>query len=143
MYRGSRLAASFFLLLTGGAATAFALGVLPAASGQSRVLVAAAVAFGLAHFVALFGLGRGRAWARTLTVTIAEAGGGLAIAAAFAVVLGGSTFGASTDRATVFGVALWTAAMYALVGISAGRIELAGWARRSHWWPTPLLRVGA
>jgi hypothetical protein len=33
--------------------------------------------------------------------------------------------------------------MYLLVGLGAGRIRFAGWRRRSQWWPTPLLRVGA
>ena len=143
MYRGSRLAASFLLFLTGSAVTAIGFGVAPSAGGLAPILVTLIAVFGIAHFVALFGIAGGRAWGRTLAVTIAEAGGGLSIAAAFAALLGGGPFGASVDRATIVGLALWMTAMYALVGVSAGRIELAGWAHRSHWWPTPLLRVGA
>jgi hypothetical protein len=141
MYRGSRLAATFLLFLTGAPATAIALGVLPGAIGSSGawVVVPLALAFAIAHFVALVGVARGRAWGRTLAVTLAEAGGGLVIAAAFAALLGAS----DGSRGTLVGLALWTTAMYALVGISAGRIRLTGWARRSAWWPTPLLRVGA
>lgn len=141
MYRGSRLAATFLLFLTGAPATAIALGVLPGAlgSGGAWVVVPLALAFAIAHFVALVGVARGRAWGRTLAVTLAEAGGGLAIAAAFAALLGAS----DGSRGTLVGLALWTTAMYTLVGISAGRIRLTGWARRSAWWPTPLLRVGA
>jgi hypothetical protein len=41
------------------------------------------------------------------------------------------------------GLAAWSLAMYLLLGISAGRIRFEGWQRRSAWWPTPLLRVGA
>jgi hypothetical protein len=145
MYRGSRLAASFLLLLTGAPAAALAFGVLPGATGAGAawVLVPLAVAFAVAHFVALVGVARGRSWGRTLAVSLAEAGGGLSFAAALAVLLGAGLFGAAADRATVFGLAAWMTAMYALLGISAGRIQLVGWSRRSQWWPTPLLRVAA
>jgi hypothetical protein len=141
MYRGSRLAATFLLLLTGAPAVAASLAVLPGVvgSGGPWILVPLALAFGIAHFVALAGVARGRAWGRTLAVSLAEAGGGLSIAAAFAVLLGAG----DGARATLFGLAVWTTAMYALLGISAGRIRLTGWARRSAWWPNPLLRVGA
>lgn len=142
MYRGSRLAATFLLLLTGAAAAAISLAVLPGVVGVGGawVLVPLALAFAIAHFAALLGLARGRAWGRTLAVSVAEAGGGLSIAAAFAVLLGPVDGGA---RTTLFGLALWATAVYALLGVSAGRIRLTGWARRSAWWPNPLLRVGA
>jgi hypothetical protein len=145
MYRGSRLAAMFLLLLTGAPMAAIGLGLLPGAiaPGSGWVLVPLAVAFAVAHFVALVGIARGRAWARTLAISVAEFGGGLSIAAAVAVLLGASLFGAAEAMATVFGLAAWMTTMYALVGITAGRIQLAGWARRSHWWPNPLLRAPA
>jgi hypothetical protein len=145
MYRGSRLLASFFLLLTGASMLAIGLGVLPGliGPGSGWVLVALTVAFAVVHFVALVGMARGRSWGRTLAVGIAEFGGGLAIAAVFALALGANLFGTADGRATVFGLAAWTTAMYALLGIMAGRIRFTGWARRSQWWPTPLLRVGA
>ena len=53
MYRGSRLAASFLLFLTGSAATAIALGVAPAAVGGAWPLALLVIVFGIAHFVAL------------------------------------------------------------------------------------------
>lgn len=145
MYRGSRLVASFLLILTGAPMTALALGVLPGATfpGGAWVVVPLAVAFGVAHFVALGGMVVGRAWGRTLAVGLAEAGGGISIAAAIAVLLGADPLGAAGGPETGLGLAAWMTAMYALLGISAGRIRLTGWARRSRWWPTPLLRVAA
>lgn len=151
MYRGSRLAASFLLVLTGSAVSAFGLGVLPRAIGAGGpwILVPVVVAFGIAHFVALAGIVRGRAWARDGAVSIAEAGGGIAIAALVAVLMGADPFSATsslpaaTARANGVGLLAWTLAMYALLGLSAGRIRFAGWRRRSQWWPSPLLRVGA
>ena len=139
MYRGSRLVASFLLFLTGSAVTAFGLGVLPAAIGPGGawILVPLVVAYGIAHFVALAGIARGRAWGRELAVSIAEAGGGIAIAGLFAILLGADPFSVGA------GLLAWNVAMYALLGLSAGRITFAGWRRRSNWWPSPLLRVGA
>lgn len=151
MYRGSRLAASFLLFLTGSAVTAFGLGGLPRSIGPGGawVLVPIVVAAGIAHFVALVGIARARPWARELAVTIAEVGGGIAIAGLVAVLLGADPFSATsplpaaTARANGIGLLLWTTAMYTLLGLNAGRIRFAGWRRRSAWWPTPLLRVGA
>ena len=141
MYRGSRLAASFLLFLSGSAVTALGLTVLPptiAARGP-WILVPLVVAFGIAHFVALAGIVRGRRWGRELAVSIAEAGGGLSIAALVAMLLGGDSAG----RATGLGFAVWTIAVYLLLGLSSGRIQLTGWRRRSSWWPAPLLREAA
>ena len=72
MYRGSRLAASFLLFLTGSAATAIAFGVAPAAVGGAWPLALLVIVFGIAHFVALFGIARGREWGRRLAITIAR-----------------------------------------------------------------------
>jgi hypothetical protein len=149
MYRGSRLAASFLLVLTGSAATAAGLGVVPGLVGPNAWPIAAlAVAFGIAHFVALFGLARAREWGRTLAVTIAEIGGGLSFAGLFAIALGANPFAGSAlpaQQAVANGTGLvaWSLAMYLLLGISAGRVRFQGWSRRSAWWPTPLLGVGA
>ena len=147
MYRGSRLAASFLLFLTGSAATAVGLGVAPTAVDAAWPLAALAVTFGIAHFVAIDGIYRAREWGQTLAVTIAQIGGGLSFAALVAIVMGASAFGsaalpAQAAAAKGAGLALWTLAMYLLLGISAGRIRFAG-IRRSAWWPNPLLRVGA
>ena len=139
MYRGSRLAASFLFLLTGAPVAVLALGVLPGrVSGSAWVLVPVGVAFAVSHLVALIGLARGAAWARTLGVTIAEAGGGISFAAVIAVALGADVGTAEASQATSAALFGWFTAMYALLGVSVGRIQLTGWARRSYWWPTPL-----
>jgi hypothetical protein len=148
MYRGSRLAASFLLFLTGSAVTAVGFGVAPTAGGVAPILVALIATFGVAHFVALFGIVRAREWGRTLAVTIAEIGGGISFAGLVAIALGAHPFATSTmsaaqAQANGTGLVAWTLAMYLLLGISAGRIRFDGWRRRSAWWPTPLLRVGA
>jgi hypothetical protein len=141
MYRGSRLAASFLLVLTGSAATAIGFGVAPAAVGGAWPLALLVIVFGIAHFVALFGIARGREWGRQLAVTIAEIGGGVSFAGLVAIALGANPFGGSVGTGT--GLVAWTLAMYLLLGISAGRVRFQGWQRRSAWWPTPLLRVAA
>jgi hypothetical protein len=148
MYRGSRLAASFLLFLTGSVATAIGFGVAPSGAGLAPLLLVLIAAFGIAHFVALFGIARGREWGRTLAVTIAEIGGGIAFAGLVAIALGANPFANSTlpaaqAHANGTGLVAWTLAMYLLLGVSAGRIRFEGWRRRSAWWPTPLLRVGA
>jgi hypothetical protein len=150
MYRGSRLAASFLLFLTGTAVLAVAALVLPDAVTPDGIwaVIPLAFAFGIAHLVALVGLVRGQAWARDLAVSIAEGGGGIAIAAAVAVAMGAKLPSASgalsaADRSGAVGLLLWFVGLYALLGLSAGRVRFAGWRRRSLWWPTPLLRIGA
>jgi len=149
MYRGSRLAASFLLFLTGSAATAIGLGVVPALVGPNGwPLAAIAITFAIAHFVALFGIARAREWGRTLALMISEIGGGASFAALVAIALGanpfaGSSLPAQQAIANGTGLVAWSLAMYLLLGISAGRIRFAGWSRRSAWWPTPLLRVAA
>ncbi|HET9614524.1 MAG TPA: hypothetical protein VFP22_06905 [Candidatus Limnocylindrales bacterium] len=124
MFRGSRLAASFLLVLTGLGVTALALFVVPPAVGRGLAwwLVPATIAAALLHFVALSGLFRGRDWGRNLAVLIAELGGGIALVGVVAVVTGDRPFG--EDSATGLGLVAWTAAMYALLGISAGRIPV-------------------
>ena len=146
MYRGSRLAASFLLFLTGSAVTAIGFGVGPSAGGLAPILVTLIAVFGIAHFVALYGLARGREWGRQLAVTIAEIGGGLSFAGIVAIALGAHPFSSAAvaaAQANSIGLAAWSLAMYLLLGITAGRIRFDGWQRRSAWWPTPLLRVGA
>src|SRR6476660_7617425 len=88
MYRGSRLAASFLLFLTGSAATAIGFGVVPQAVGSAWYLALIVAVFGIAHFVALFGIARAREWGRTLAVTIAQVGGGVSFAGLVAIALG-------------------------------------------------------
>src|SRR5207253_285713 len=122
MYRGSRLAASFLLVLTGFAASAAALFVVPNAG--SGVLVAAALVFAVGHWAALVGVYRGRDWGRNLAVFVAELGGGLAILGAVALLTGARPFGA--DAAAGPGLVAWSAAVYAVLGIGAGRVPVIG-----------------
>ena len=124
MFRGSRLAASFLLFLTGLIATATALFVVPPAVGRSVGwwLVPIAITGAILHFVALVGVARGRDWGRNLGVFIAELGGGIAFLGAIALLVGARPFGA--DSATGLGLVAWTVAMYALLGIAAGRVPV-------------------
>jgi len=124
MYRGSRLAASFLLTLTGLAATAGALFVVPPAfgDGAGRWLIPASIVFAVGHFAALVGVYRGRDWGRNLAVFIAEFGGGLAILGAIALLTGARPFGA--DAAAGPGLIAWTGGIYALLGIAAGRVPV-------------------
>ena len=124
MYRGSRLAASFLLVLTGFAASAIALFVVPPAlgAGGGRWLIPVAILFTVGHWAALVGVARGRDWGRNLAVFVAELGGGLAILAAVALVTGARPFG--TDPAAGPGLVAWGGAVYALPGIAAGRVPV-------------------
>ena len=124
MYRGSRLAASFLLVLTGFGVLAIALFTLPAAVGHGAAwwVVPVGITAGLLHFAALVGVSRGRAWGRSLAVLIAEVGGGIAILGAVALLTGAHPFGASS--ATGVGLLVWSLGVYALLGIAAGRIPV-------------------
>ena len=124
MYRGSRLAASFLLLTTGFAALAIALFVAPsiAGDGSGRLLIPVGLAFAIAHFVALAGISTRRDWGRNLGVFVAEIGGGIAILAGVALVVGAHPFGPNTTAGP--GLVAWTAAVYALLGIAAGRVPV-------------------
>jgi hypothetical protein len=124
MYRGSRFAASFLLVTTGLAATAAALFVVPPAvsRGVAWWLVPAGIAGAVLHFIALAGIARRRDWGRNLAVFVAELGGGFAFVGAIAIVVGARPFGA--DTGTGLGLMAWTAAMYVLLGIAAGRVPV-------------------
>jgi len=124
MYRGSRLAASVLLVLTGLTALAAALFVVPGAVGDTggRWLTPVVLLLAILHFVALVGIYRGRDWGRNLAVFIAELGGGIAILGAIALLTGARPFGA--DSGSGLGLIAWTAGVYALLGISAGRIPV-------------------
>jgi hypothetical protein len=124
MYRGSRLAASFLLVLTGFAVLAIALFTLPSAVGHGAAwwIVPLGMTAGTLHFAALVGIYRGRDWGRSLAVFIAELGGGIAILGAVALLTGARPFG--TGSATGVGLLLWGLAIYALLGIAAGRIPV-------------------
>jgi hypothetical protein len=126
MYRGSRLAASFLLVLTGFAAGAVALFVVPPAvtGGGRGWLIPLTVAFAIGHGAALVGVVRGRDWGRNLAVFIAEIGGGLAILGAIGLLTGARPFGADTSAGP--GLVAWGAVVYGLLGIAAGRVPVVG-----------------
>ena len=122
MYRGSRLAASFLLAVTGLAALAIALFALPAGQAGGRLLVPFGVAFAIAHFVAIGGVALGRDWGRNLAVFVAEIGGGIAILGAVSLIVGSNSFGLRGPAGP--GLVAWAAAIYALLGIAAGRVPV-------------------
>ena len=124
MYRGSRLAASFLLVLTGLAVSAIALFVIPPAVPATGApwLAAVGILVAVLHFAALAGVARGRDWGRDLAVFVAEIGGGIAILGAVALLTGAKPFG--TDTGTGVGLILWAAGLYALLGIAAGRVPV-------------------
>jgi peptidoglycan/LPS O-acetylase OafA/YrhL len=124
MYRGSRLAASFLLVLTGFAASAAALFVIPGAvgDGAGRWWIPVAILFAIGHWAALVGVARNRDWGRNLAVFVAELGGGLAVVAGVAILTGARPFG--PDAAAGPGLVAWTAAVYAVLGIAAGRVPV-------------------
>jgi len=124
MYRGSRLAASLLLVLTGLVATAVALFIVPPAvsRGAAWLLVPVAIVGATLHFIALVGLARGGDWGRGLAVLVAEIGGGVAILGGVAMAIGSKPFGA--DATTGLGLLAWTAATYAVLGIAAGRVPV-------------------
>jgi peptidoglycan/LPS O-acetylase OafA/YrhL len=124
MYRGSRLAASFLLVLTGLAASAMTLFVVPSAvdDGAARWAVPVAILFAIGHWAALAGVARGRDWGRNLAVLIGELGGGLAILGGVALLVGAGTSGSSVADGP--GLVAWTAAVYTLLAIAAGRVPV-------------------
>jgi hypothetical protein len=124
MYRGSRLAAAFLLVLTGLASGATALFVVPRGvdHGLAWPVVPLAILGAVLHFVALVGLARGRDWGRNLAVFIAELGGGIAVLGAVTILTGARPFGGDTGSG--LGLIVWTAGVYALLGIAAGRVPV-------------------
>lgn len=124
MYRGSRLAASILLVLTGVTALVTALFIVPPAVGDTggRWLTLVVLTLAILHFVALVGIYRARDWGRNLAVFIAELGGGIAILGAISLLTGARPFGADTSAG--LGLIAWTAGVYALLGIAAGRIPV-------------------
>jgi hypothetical protein len=79
--RGTRGFAAVVLFLTGMIVSAVTLFVLPSAAiapGVLTILIPLAIAFSIAHFVAMYGLIRRRAWSVPLTLYVLAVGLGLA-----------------------------------------------------------------
>jgi hypothetical protein len=111
--RGTRAFAAFVIGLAGSAVTAVGIAVLPGA-GLDRLavswLVPLAVAFGVAHFVAAYGLIAGRRWSAGLTGYLAAIGIGVAVYGLLATLTGLDAFAATSalpaDRARADGLGL-------------------------------------
>ncbi len=126
--RGTRGFAAFVVGLAGCIVSAVGVAVLPASNLDPLPLswlVLLATAFGIAHFVAVYGLLAGRAWSGRLTGYLAAIGIGVAVYGLLATLTGLDPFASSTlpvDRARADGlgllvwvIGLWlVAARYAL-----------------------------
>jgi hypothetical protein len=130
--RGTRGFAAIVTLLAGAVVLAAGTIAAPQAALDPAYvswIVVAAVAFGLAHVVAAYGLLRRRAWSGTLVGYLAMIGIGIAIYGLLLTLTGADPFGATSqlpsDRAWAEGVGLlvwmigvWlVAARYALKGV--------------------------
>ena len=150
--RGTRGFAAIVTLLAGAVVLGAGTIAAPRAALDPAFvswIVLAAVAFGVAHVVAAYGLIRRRAWSGTLVGYLAMIGIGVAIYGLLLTLTGADPFGATSklpsDRAWAEGVGLlvwmigvWlVAARYALKGVppvAAGRVITA---------PTTAARVTA
>lgn len=130
--RGTRGFAAFVTGLAGLVVLAVGAVVLPATALDSLVLswlVPLAVAFGLAHLVAAYGLIRGRAWSANLTGYLAAAGIGVAAYGLLLTLTGADPFGATSSLSPgtawaeglgllIWMIGLWSvAARYAWKGV--------------------------
>jgi len=121
--RGTRGFAAFVVLLAGFVVLGLGAVVLPNTALPSLALswlVPLTVAFGLGHFVAAFGLIRGRAWSAALTGYVAAIGIGVAVYGLMLTLTGADPFGATSslpsDRAWAEGLGLliWMIGLWAV-----------------------------
>ena len=131
--RGTRGFAAVVLFLTGLIVSGVTLFVLPSTAltaGVLTILIPLAVAFSVAHFVAVYGLIRRRAWSAPLTLYLVAIGLGLAAFGCLLLVTGLDPFGrpdadaALQGRVQIVGLLVW------LIGswIVAGRFAVRGMA---------------
>jgi uncharacterized membrane protein YagU involved in acid resistance len=140
--RGTRGFGAFVTAIAGFVSLAVGTVVLPATS-LDRIalswLIPLTIAFGIAHFVAVIGLVRGRAWSARLTGYLAAIGIGVAAYGLLVTLTGLDPFGASSSlpaneaRAEGLGLMVWmiglwlVAARFAVRGIvPAGRPRPVG-----------------
>ena len=114
-HRGSRGFAAFFTGLNGFVVLGLALFVVPTLTIDpiaARWAVIVGTIVGLAHFVAVVGLVRGRRWSATLIGYLAA--GGIAVSAfgALLALTGLEVF--SADRASTFGFFAWMIGTWAI-----------------------------
>ena len=107
-HRGTRGFAAFFTGLNGFVVLGAALFVVPTLGIDdiaARWAVILGVSAGIAHFVAMAGLIRGRRWGATMVGYLAALGIGLSTFGALVALTGVAIFGAGT--ATAFGFFAW------------------------------------
>jgi hypothetical protein len=121
--RGTRGFAAVVLFLTGMIVSAVTLFVLPSSaigSGILTILIPLAVVFSIAHFVAIYGVLRRKAWVVSLTMYVVAIGLGL-VAFMALLIRGGidplaPAAGASSDLSTIVGPMVWLASSWLVVG---------------------------
>jgi hypothetical protein len=114
-HRGTRGFAAFVTGLNGGVVLGAALFVVPTLGLDSIAAswaVILGVAAGIAHFIAVVGLVRGRRWSARLVGYLAAAGIAVAGFGALVAATGVEVFGA--DRATAFGFFAWMIGAWAV-----------------------------
>ena len=112
-HRGTRGFAAFLTLLNGFVvlgATLFVVPTLPIDSLAATWAVILGTSVGIAHFVAVVGLIRGRRWSASLVGYVATIGIGISVFGALVAATGLSIFGA--ERATSVGFFLWMIGTY-------------------------------
>jgi hypothetical protein len=131
--RGTRGFAAVVLFLTGMIVSAVTLFVLPSTALTRDVLtflIPLAITFSVAHFVAMYGMIRRRAWSAPLTLYLAAIGLGLAAFGCLLLVTGLDPFGrpgaeaALEGRVQVVGLLVWLAGSW----IVAARFAVRGMA---------------
>jgi hypothetical protein len=131
--RGTRGFAAVVLFLTGLIVSAVTLFVLPSTAlttGVLTILIPLAIAFSIAHFVAVYGLIRRRTWSAPLTLYLAAIGLGLAAFGFLLLVTGLDPLGrpgaeaALESRVPVVGLLAWLAGSW----VVAARFAVRGMA---------------
>lgn len=131
--RGTRWFAAVVLFLSASIVLTVAGFILPAsaiAPGVLTVLVPLAIAFGIAHLVAAYGIARRRSWSVPLVLYLLAIGLGVAGFGALLVATGVDPFarpaadGSAQGRAEVLGLLAWLAGSW----LVAARFTLRGMA---------------
>ena len=131
--RGTRGFGAVVLFLTGTIVSAVTLFVLPSAAippDVLTILIPLAIAFSIAHFVAMYGLIRRRAWSVSLTLYVLAIGLGLAAFGCLLLLTGLDPLGrpgaeaALESRVQLVGLFVWLAGSW----IVAARFAVRGMA---------------
>ncbi len=121
--RGTRGFAAFVIGLAGFVVLGIGGVVLPNSSIDRLAmswLIPSTIVFGIAHFIAAFGLIRGRTWSGSLTGYLAAVGSGVAAYGLLVTLTGLDPFGATSSlpgdqaRAEGIGLLLWMIGLWGL-----------------------------